>query len=104
MSDGTHVMWMRGGTSKGGYFLKEDLPAETAARDALRTALERAIKLKPGSATRPFFGVAPEIVDAEGKVLSGATTGMRDAPLYVTVNRDMTYSGGSPDKILAARS
>ncbi|SLK03152.1 4-oxalomesaconate tautomerase [Novosphingobium mathurense] len=28
------VMWMRGGTSKGGYFLKEDLPADTAARDA----------------------------------------------------------------------
>ncbi|ODU71075.1 MAG: 4-oxalomesaconate tautomerase [Novosphingobium sp. SCN 66-18] len=24
-------MWMRGGTSKGGYFLKEDLPADTAA-------------------------------------------------------------------------
>ena len=28
-------MWMRGGTSKGGYFLKEDLPADTATRDAL---------------------------------------------------------------------
>jgi 4-oxalomesaconate tautomerase len=28
-------MWMRGGTSKGGYFLKADLPADTAARDAL---------------------------------------------------------------------
>ncbi|AOR80833.1 methylitaconate delta2-delta3-isomerase [Sphingomonas sp. LH128] len=27
-------MWMRGGTSKGGYFLKDDLPAATAARDA----------------------------------------------------------------------
>ncbi len=27
-------MWMRGGTSKGGYFLKSDLPADTAARDA----------------------------------------------------------------------
>jgi len=27
-------MWMRGGTSKGGYFLKDDLPPETAARDA----------------------------------------------------------------------
>ncbi|KGB54735.1 hypothetical protein FG95_02927 [Sphingopyxis sp. LC363] len=27
-------MWMRGGTSKGGYFLKEDLPADPAARDA----------------------------------------------------------------------
>ena len=32
---GTRVMWMRGGTSKGGYFLKGDLPADTAARDAL---------------------------------------------------------------------
>jgi len=27
-------MWMRGGTSKGGYFLKDDLPADGAARDA----------------------------------------------------------------------
>ncbi len=27
-------MWMRGGTSKGGYFLKSDLPADRAARDA----------------------------------------------------------------------
>lgn len=28
-------MWMRGGTSKGGYFLKNDLPADAGARDAL---------------------------------------------------------------------
>ena len=28
MSDGVRVMWMRGGTSKGGYFLKDDLPAD----------------------------------------------------------------------------
>src|SRR6478609_1504594 len=35
MSDGgVRCMWMRGGSSKGGYFLKDDLPAETAARDA----------------------------------------------------------------------
>ena len=34
MSDGVRCMWMRGGTSKGGYFLDEDLPAETQARDA----------------------------------------------------------------------
>ena len=27
-------MWMRGGTSKGGYFLARDLPAETSERDA----------------------------------------------------------------------
>jgi 4-oxalomesaconate tautomerase len=26
-------MWMRGGTSKGGYFLAEDLPSDMAARD-----------------------------------------------------------------------
>lgn len=36
MSDpGVRCMWMRGGTSKGGYFLKDDLPADAAARDAL---------------------------------------------------------------------
>lgn len=35
MSDpGVRCMWMRGGTSKGAYFLKDDLPAETAERDA----------------------------------------------------------------------
>lgn len=28
------VMWMRGGTSKGGYFLASDLPADVAERDA----------------------------------------------------------------------
>jgi 4-oxalomesaconate tautomerase len=27
-------MWMRGGTSKGGYFLAEDLPADIGERDA----------------------------------------------------------------------
>ena len=31
MSDGVPAMWMRGGTSKGGYFLASDLPAD---RDA----------------------------------------------------------------------
>lgn len=34
MSDGVRCMWMRGGTSKGGYFLKDELPADAAARDA----------------------------------------------------------------------
>jgi 4-oxalomesaconate tautomerase len=31
---GVRCIWMRGGTSKGGYFLKDDLPGDTAARDA----------------------------------------------------------------------
>ena len=36
MSDnGTRCMWMRGGTSKGGYFLADDLPVDIAARDQL---------------------------------------------------------------------
>ena len=35
MSDGIRAMWMRGGTSKGGYFLAEDLPDDPKARDAL---------------------------------------------------------------------
>ncbi len=32
---GVPVMWMRGGTSKGGYFLKHDLPEAVAERDKL---------------------------------------------------------------------
>ena len=39
------------------------------------TPLPGATALKPGSATRPFFGVEPCIVDADGKVLEGATSG-----------------------------
>jgi 4-oxalomesaconate tautomerase len=35
MSAGVRCMWMRGGTSKGGYFLADDLPADAAARDML---------------------------------------------------------------------
>ena len=35
MSDGIRCMWMRGGTSKGGYFLAEDLPGDVAERDAV---------------------------------------------------------------------
>ncbi len=34
MSEGVRAMWLRGGTSKGVYFLAEDLPADRAARDA----------------------------------------------------------------------
>jgi 4-oxalomesaconate tautomerase len=35
----TPCMWMRGGTSKGGYFLKADLPAEASVRDAFLLAV-----------------------------------------------------------------
>lgn len=35
MSDGIPCLWMRGGTSKGAYFLASDLPADATARDEL---------------------------------------------------------------------
>jgi acetyl-CoA synthetase len=48
---------------------------QTETGGILITPLPGAISQKPGSATLPFFGVQPEIVDAEGKILQGACTG-----------------------------
>src|SRR6202167_2804955 len=48
---------------------------QTETGGILITPLPGATKLKPGSATRPFFGIIPQIVDAEGKVQEGATSG-----------------------------
>lgn len=39
------------------------------------TPLPGATPLKPGSATLPFFGIQPVIVDGEGKILEGACEG-----------------------------
>ena len=35
MSEGIRCMWLRGGTSKGGFFLADDLPRDPKARDAV---------------------------------------------------------------------
>jgi acetyl-CoA synthetase len=48
---------------------------QTETGGILITPLPGAIKLKPGSATLPFFGVRPEIVDSNGGVLDGAAEG-----------------------------
>ena len=45
---------------------------QTETGGILITPLPGAIRLKPGSATKPFFGVKPAIVDGEGKFLDGA--------------------------------
>ena len=37
--------------------------------------LPGATDLKPGSATKPLFGIRPELVDADGQVLEGAASG-----------------------------
>jgi acetyl-CoA synthetase len=48
---------------------------QTETGGILITPLPGATRLKPGSATRPYFGVVPQIVDSEGKVLEGAASG-----------------------------
>ncbi|POR43951.1 acetate--CoA ligase [Methylobacterium sp. V23] len=48
---------------------------QTETGGILITPLPGATKLKPGSATRPFFGVQPIVVDAEGKTLDGPCEG-----------------------------
>jgi acetyl-CoA synthetase len=48
---------------------------QTETGGILITPLPGAIAQKPGSATLPFFGVKPVIVDGEGKELTGATEG-----------------------------
>jgi acetyl-CoA synthetase len=48
---------------------------QTETGGAMITTLPGAHDMKPGSAGRPFFGVAPELVDADGAVLEGAVSG-----------------------------
>ncbi len=48
---------------------------QTETGGIMITPLPGAIAQKPGSATKPFFGIRPELVDAEGKTLDGATSG-----------------------------
>ena len=48
---------------------------QTETGGILITPLPGATDLKPGSATRPFFGVQPQLVDNDGKVLEGAADG-----------------------------
>ncbi|MFJ5488622.1 acetate--CoA ligase [Hansschlegelia beijingensis] len=48
---------------------------QTETGGILITPLPGATDLKPGSATKPFFGIRPELVDAEGKPLEGAAEG-----------------------------
>jgi acetyl-CoA synthetase len=48
---------------------------QTETGGILITPLPGAVDQKPGSATLPFFGVQPVVVDDQGKVLEGACTG-----------------------------
>jgi acetyl-CoA synthetase len=49
---------------------------QTETGGILITPLPFAIDQKPGSATRPFFGVIPAVIDDQGKELEGAVSGL----------------------------
>lgn len=48
---------------------------QTETGGILISPLPGATDLKPGSATKPFFGIVPALVDESGKILEGATSG-----------------------------
>ena len=48
---------------------------QTETGGILITPLPGATALKPGSATRPFFGVQPQVVDASGNIIEGPCEG-----------------------------
>lgn len=48
---------------------------QTETGGILIAPLPGAIDLKPGSATKPFFGVQPQLVDNDGNILKGAAEG-----------------------------
>jgi acetyl-CoA synthetase len=48
---------------------------QTETGGILIAPLPGATDLKPGSATRPFFGIKPEVVDLEGNLLEGPCSG-----------------------------
>ena len=49
---------------------------QTETGGMLITPLPGAIPQKPGSATLPFFGIQPQVLDNEGNVLEGAAQGV----------------------------
>jgi acetyl-CoA synthetase len=48
---------------------------QTETGGIMITPLPGATALKPGSATRPFFGIQPALVDSDGNLLEGAASG-----------------------------
>jgi acetyl-CoA synthetase len=48
---------------------------QTETGGIMITTLPGAHGMKPGSAGKPFFGIVPQLVDNEGSVLEGATSG-----------------------------
>lgn len=65
-------------------------------------AITGATALKPGSATRPLFGIQPAIVDGEGNELEGAAEG--NLVIKDSWPGQMRTIWGDPDRLLKLTS
>ena len=86
---------------------------QTETGGILITPLPGATALKPGSATLPFFGVKPMMVDGEGKELDGAARAISASPIpgpgrcapstATTSASSQTYFSDLPGQVLHRR-
>lgn len=99
MSDGIRCMWMRGGTSKGGYFLREDLPNEPEARDQLLMN----IMGSPDSRQIDGMGGADSLTSKVAIVTKSARAGIDVDYLFlqVAVDQPLVSDGQNCGNILA---
>lgn len=97
--DGIPCLWMRGGTSKGAYFLARDLPADPAARDALL------LSVMGSPDPRQIDGIGgADPLTSKVAVLSPATRGDADVDylfLQVFVDRPLVSDAQGCGNILA---
>ena len=70
---------------------------QTETGGILITALPGAMMLKPGAATRPFFGVLPALVGEKGEVIQGAGAG--SLCMLDSWPGQMRYVYGDPDRM-----
>ncbi|RAR66050.1 acetyl-coenzyme A synthetase [Paraburkholderia unamae] len=70
---------------------------QTETGGIMITALPGATTLKPGSATRPFFGIRPAIVDEKGNVLDGPAAG--SLCMLDSWPGQMRYVYGDPERM-----
>jgi len=96
---GVPCMWMRGGTSKGGYFLRDELPADTAERD--RFLLR--VMGSPDPRQIDGMGGADPLTSKVGVVAKSARDGVDVDYLFlqVFVDKDVVTDAQNCGNILA---
>jgi 4-oxalomesaconate tautomerase len=98
-ADGIPCLWMRGGTSKGAYFLASDLPADAAERDALL------LRIMGSPDPRQIDGIGgADPLTSKVAVLAPSTRGDADVDylfLQVFVDRPVVTDAQACGNILA---